>query len=201
MRLIELPLIASRSAEKMTEKERPTAAFVLSVISGVFTILGGGMTSMFSYWLWGGYHGGYGGWRYGMMGPGFGMMGYPGYGMMGWAGFGFFGILGIVFGAIVIISAVMLNSRPREHTTWGTLIVIFSAISIFGHWIEDKLSFSRVSQNAVDWNHHRKRARVNCSVHTKEWVMAPTHGPDGMKLQRELLSILLPTLRIEVVDF
>jgi hypothetical protein len=116
----------------MTEKERPTAAFVLSVISGVFTILGGGMTSMFSYWLWGGYPGSYRGWRYGMMGPGFGMMGYPGYGMMGWAGFGFFGILGIVFGAIVIISAVMLNSRPRERTTWGTLIVIFSAISIFG---------------------------------------------------------------------
>ena len=60
---------------------------------------------------------------YGMMGQGFGMMGY---------GFGILAIVGLVFGAIVIISAYMLNSKPREHTTWGTLIVIFSVISIFG---------------------------------------------------------------------
>jgi hypothetical protein len=114
----------------MTEEERPTTASVLSLISGVLIILGGGMMSLFSYWLWGGYPGGYGGWGYGMMGPG--MMGYPGYGMMGWTGFGFFGILGVIFGAIIIISAIMLNRSPREHATWGTLIVIFSVISIFG---------------------------------------------------------------------
>ena len=87
------------------------------------------MMSMFGYWLWGG---SYGGWGNGMMGPGFGMMGYPGYGMMGWMSFGFFGVLGVVFGAIVIISAIMLNSKPREHSTWGMLIVIFSVLSIFG---------------------------------------------------------------------
>jgi Family of unknown function (DUF6114) len=114
----------------MTEEERPTAAFVLSLISGLLIILGGGMMSRFGYWLWSGYPGGYGGWGYGMMGPG--MMGYPGFGMMGWMGFGFFGILGVVFGAIIIISAIMLNRNPREHATWGTLIVIFSVISIFG---------------------------------------------------------------------
>jgi hypothetical protein len=26
----------------------------------------------------------------------------------------------------------MLNSKPQEHTTWGMLIAIFSALSIFG---------------------------------------------------------------------
>ncbi len=114
----------------MTEQERPTAAFVLSLISGVLILLGGGMMSLFGYWFWGDYHGGYGGWGYGMMGPG--MMGFPGYGMMGWAGFGFFGILDLVFGAIIIISAIMLNSKPHEHTTWGILIVLFSVLSIFG---------------------------------------------------------------------
>lgn len=67
-----------------------------------------------------------------MMGLGFDMMGYPGYGMMGWAGFGLFGILGVVFGAIIIISAIMLNSKPHEHTTWGILIAVFSVLSIFG---------------------------------------------------------------------
>src|SRR3972149_6583763 len=58
----------------------------------------------------------------GMMGPGFGMMGFA-FGM---------GFLGLIFGVIVIISALILGSKPQEHTTWGTLILIFSVISIFG---------------------------------------------------------------------
>ena len=72
----------------------------------------------------------------GMMGGYRGMMGYGysgyGYGMMGGLGFGMFGILGLIFGVIVIIGAFMLNSKPHEHSTWGTLIVIFSVLSIFG---------------------------------------------------------------------
>ena len=110
----------------MTITEKPTAAYLLSLIGGVFIILGGGMVSMMGAFWFGGMMGGYRGWG--------GMMGYggPGYGMMGWLGFGLFGILGIVFGVIVIISAVMLNSKPQEHSTWGMLIVVFSALSIFG---------------------------------------------------------------------
>lgn len=106
----------------MTNVERPTAAFVLSLIGGIFILLGGGMMSMLGY----GFRGmmsSYGGWGYGMMRPGFGMMGLA---------FGVMGILGLVFGVIVIISAIMLNSKPQEHTTWGTLIVIFSVLSIVG---------------------------------------------------------------------
>jgi len=116
----------------MTQVERPTAAFVLSLIAGIFIVLGGGMVSMmgsffspYRFGMMSGY--GYGGW--GMMG-----YGYPGYGygMMGGLGFGLFGILGLIFGAIVIVSAVMLNRKPHEHSTWGILIVIFSVLSIFG---------------------------------------------------------------------
>jgi len=106
----------------MTNVERPTAAFVLSLIGGIFILLDGGMMSMLGY----GFRGmmsSYGGWGYGMMRPGFGMMGLA---------FGVMGILGLVFGVIVIISAIMLNSKPQEHTTWGTLIVIFSVLSIVG---------------------------------------------------------------------
>jgi len=105
----------------MTNEERPTAAFILSLVAGVFIILGGGMTSLFGYGFMGmmGRNGSWGG----MMGPGFGMMGFA---------FGMMGFLGLIFGAIVIISALMLNSKPQEHTTWGTLILIFSVISIFG---------------------------------------------------------------------
>lgn len=73
----------------------------------------------------GGMMGGFSGYG-GMMGRGFGMMGGLGY------GFGVLGIVGAVFGIIVIISALMLNSKPEQHSTWGTLIVIFSVLSIFG---------------------------------------------------------------------
>ena len=118
----------------MTEVERPTAAFVLSLIAGIFIVLGGGMRSMM-----GSFFGPYG---FGMMNgySGYGMMGYgyPGYGYgigygltSGWD-FELFGVLGLIFGVIVIVSAIMLNSRPQEHSTWGVLIVIFSALSIFG---------------------------------------------------------------------
>jgi len=107
----------------MTETERPTAAFLLSLVGGIFILLGGGVMSMFGPFGLGGMMGGYRG-----------MMGYrySGYGMMGGLGFGMFGILGLIFGVIVIISAFMLNSKPHEHSTWGTLIVIFSVLSIFG---------------------------------------------------------------------
>jgi len=105
---------------KMAERERPTAAFLLSLLGGIFILVGGGAMSMFGPFGFGG-----------MMGGFRGMMGYR-YGMMGGLGFGVFGILGLIFGAIVIISAFMLNSKPHEHSTWGTVIVIFSVLSIFG---------------------------------------------------------------------
>ncbi len=123
----------------MTEK-RPTAAFVISLLAGIFILLGGGMMSMMSSLI--GSYGGYGGYG-GMMGGyggygGFGgmMNGYNGfgYGMMRSLGFGFglMGILGLVFGIIVIVSALMLNNRPKEHKTWGILILVFSVLSVFG---------------------------------------------------------------------
>ena len=107
----------------MTE-EKPTAAFILSLIAGFFIILGGGVMTMAGSFL-GRY--GYGMMRYGgMMGTGLRMMGF---------GVGVMGVLGLVFGVIVIISAFMLNSKPDQHQTWGSLIVLFSALSIFGSFM------------------------------------------------------------------
>ena len=91
----------------MTE-EKPTAAFILSLIAGVFILLGGGMTMMIGSWLGSyGMMGRYAGWG-GMMGTGYGMMGFA---------FGTMGVLGLIFGVIVIISALMLNSKPEPHQT------------------------------------------------------------------------------------
>jgi len=104
-------------------EEEPTAAFILSLVGGILTILG----ALFTV---------------GMASPWRGMMhswGFPmGGGMMWWGG-GFIqgvflgmGILGLIFGIVVVISALLLNSNPGEHTKWGTLILIFSLLSIMG---------------------------------------------------------------------
>ena len=134
----------------MRTDEKPTVAFVLSLIGGIFILLGGGMMSMFSPYGLGGMmrgYSGYGGmmngysdyggsggngWYGGMMGrylssPGFGMMGGYGYGLGG-----IFGLAAIVFGIVVVVSAVMLYNKPIEHSKWGLLILIFSVLSVFG---------------------------------------------------------------------
>lgn len=40
--------------------------------------------------------------------------------------------LGLVSGIVVLIAAILLRSRPREHTTWGALILVFSILSFPG---------------------------------------------------------------------
>jgi hypothetical protein len=68
---------------------------------------------------------------------GFGMMSRygetlgMGLGMVG-LGFSVMGVLGLIFGVVVIFAAIMLNSKPEQHTMWGSLIVLFSVLSIFG---------------------------------------------------------------------
>lgn len=100
---------------------KPTAAFILSLIAGILIALSGGVGSVFM-----GMMGLYSsGWR-GMMGD---------YGMMGWPVWGFgmaLGITGLAMGIIVIIGAIMLDLRPQEHKTWGTVILVFSILSIIG---------------------------------------------------------------------
>jgi hypothetical protein len=114
----------------MPETELPTAGFVLSLIGGIFILLGGAAITMigsflgsFGFGMMGGYHGWGGMMRYG----------YPGHSMIGWFGYGlgFLEILGLIFGVIVIISSAMLDRKPQEHSKWGILIVLFSALSIF----------------------------------------------------------------------
>lgn len=41
-------------------------------------------------------------------------------------------LVGLVAGIIVLVGALMLNSRLTEHSTWGVIIVVFSAISLLG---------------------------------------------------------------------
>ncbi|MGD0329879.1 MAG: DUF6114 domain-containing protein [Nitrososphaeria archaeon] len=101
----------------MSSENRPTLAAILSLIGGILMVLSGAVFSMFGF-------------------TGFGMMG--GYrGMMGGFGFPFgsmvgLSLIGLMSGVLVIIAAVMLDTRPSEHTIWGIIVLVFSIISFLG---------------------------------------------------------------------
>jgi hypothetical protein len=106
----------------LSNEKKPTVPFVLSLIAGILTLIGGLTVAYVGLW------------RFEFMGRVMRRHGYayaaaPGY-------FSPFisltGMLGIIFGLIVIVGAIMLNRRPAQHTTWGILILIFSILSIFG---------------------------------------------------------------------
>jgi len=96
-------------------EQRPTTAFVLSLLAGLWMLSTGGM-------------------MYGM-GPGFmdggGSMMW-GHGMMRTFGPGlwvpWFGPAG---GIILLIGAVFLYSKPEESRTWGLVILVVAALNVF----------------------------------------------------------------------
>ena len=104
----------------MSSQETPGTALALSLVGGILMLVSGILPLILI--LSNGYGYGYG-YGYGGMMGGFGMMG-------GWGNP--LGFIGLIAGIVVIISAIMLNSRPAEYSTWGTLILVFSIISFFG---------------------------------------------------------------------
>lgn len=112
----------------MTGEEKPTTAHILSLIGGILILIGGlTRTAMMGLLNWGmGSLGMMDGW---MKGRGEYMIG--GRGFLPSMFFGI-GILSVVCGIIVIVGAVMLNSKPQGHSKWGTLILVFSLLSLIG---------------------------------------------------------------------
>ncbi|MFQ5666755.1 MAG: DUF6114 domain-containing protein [Candidatus Binatia bacterium] len=95
---------------------RPTAAFVLSLLAGLW-MLGSGTIRYRWQGMMGGWHGAGGMmWSHGMMwriAPTF-----------WWAWFG------IVAGVLVLTGAVILYTRPNQRRTWGLVVLIVSALNI-----------------------------------------------------------------------
>lgn len=104
--------------------EKPTAGFILSLISGVLIL--GGATTIGYFGSPSHYNGMMGGYYRGMMGGYYGMMGGSG----GW--FYGFAALGIVSGLLVLVGAVMMYTQPRQATTWGVVVLVFSIVSLSG---------------------------------------------------------------------
>jgi hypothetical protein len=91
---------------------KPTAAFVLSLIGGILILVLGGVFALVL----------------GAVGVGLGVI--PGVGFFG-ALAAIFGILAVVFGILVIVGAIMINSgEPARVRTGGILVLIFSVISL-----------------------------------------------------------------------
>jgi ribosomal protein L40E len=84
--------------------EKPSAAYLLSLIGGIFVLLGGIVTAAIGA-IFTAFIGGIG---------------------------GLFGVLGIIWGVLIIVFAFRLNSDPASHSTSGALIIVFSLLSFLG---------------------------------------------------------------------
>ena len=108
----------------MSVEEKLVAPFILSLLGGVLTLLGAFVMSMFAFGT---------GNMIGMMGMMSGTVaGYNGV-MAMMIGYSIaFTIVGLASGALVILGAVMLYSRPFEKDLWGAVVIAFSILGILG---------------------------------------------------------------------
>ena len=112
----------------MGAQDKPVTAYILSLIGGLLILVGSIIA--FTWFMYGGaVWGVYGGMMGGMMGGYQGMMGSFGVPLGFTLGFS---LMGLVSGIIIIVSTIMLSTRPSEHVAWGTIILIFSVISFLG---------------------------------------------------------------------
>jgi len=100
--------------EQIQRTEHPTAAFVLSLLGGLWMLAAGGMMGGFG---WGGMMGG---WQ-GMHGWMWGRGGIRGFGLL-WPWFGIFA------GIIVLVGAIMLYVKTEQRRSWGMVILVASAL-------------------------------------------------------------------------
>lgn len=93
--------------------DKPTAAFVLSLIGAIFILLGGLATAAVAAFLSGT----------------FTLAGMGDFGI----GFAVLGVLGLVWGIITLVGAIMMNSTDKSKVRTGSILVlVFSIISWFG---------------------------------------------------------------------
>jgi hypothetical protein len=99
-------------------QNKPTAAYVLSLLGGIFGLLG----SIFFV--------GFGAWAYTQLSP----YGYY-YGSTTFLGLGWTVLIGLgiwmlIASILIIVFASQLKNHPMEHSKWGALILVFSIIGV-----------------------------------------------------------------------
>ncbi len=94
-------------------KAYPSTAFVLSLIGGIFIILGGIVSAVIAAVF---------------TSLTFGLI--PGASAILIA----LSVVGLIFGLIVLYGAIMLRSHPESAKTWGVIILVMSLLSWIGGW-------------------------------------------------------------------
>jgi hypothetical protein len=118
----------------MGQKEKPTAAFVLSLIAGIFILINGALLGFLGSFL------------SNIPGfiskiPGISPLEIPVIPPEGLAGLAallaiastvlyVLMAVGVVFGVLVLLGAFMLHRNPSAKTAWGVIILLFSILSI-----------------------------------------------------------------------
>lgn len=82
---------------------KPTTAFVLSLLAGIFILLGG-----LAFAALGGFFGTF----------------FPVAGIV-------FVTIGLAAGVIVLLGAIMMYVEPRQHVAWGIIVLVLSIVSLF----------------------------------------------------------------------
>ena len=85
--------------------EKPTAAFVLSLIGGIFILLGALLWLIVGQFL-------------AFLAIDIGL------------GATLMGVVGIVMALIIMIGGVMMYMKPEQHVVWGVIVLILSIVSI-----------------------------------------------------------------------
>jgi hypothetical protein len=106
-------------------KDNKSIAFLLSLIGG-FIIFAAGVVSSVWFLYGGAVWGDFGDMWFGFMGGYQSMMGSFGFPLGYMVGLS---LVGLISGVLVIVCALMLNSRPHERFAWSVLIMVFSAVS------------------------------------------------------------------------
>ena len=88
----------------MSQQNYPSTAYILSIIAGIFVLLGGLLLAA--------------------LGAAITFFAF-GIGAV-------LGVFGIICGILIIVGAVNLRSHPQAHATWGAVILVFSIISWVG---------------------------------------------------------------------
>ncbi|MCL5962182.1 MAG: DUF6114 domain-containing protein, partial [Chloroflexi bacterium] len=94
----------------MDVNRKPHNSFYLALVAGAFILLGTLISASVSIG------------EYEVVGPASVIVGIIG------------AVLGLAFGALVLYAAIMLNSKPAQHTRWGMVILVSSFLSLFTSW-------------------------------------------------------------------
>lgn len=103
-------------------ERKPVAAFVLSLLAGLWMLMSGLMgyawgPSMMGGWMRGAHMRGGWIWYHGMMRDVAPMLWWP------W--------FGLIAGLVILIGAVMLCRKPGQSRGWGIVIVVLAALNVF----------------------------------------------------------------------